>query len=762
MSPRHAIDQSDRVVGYSNNTVQFDAFLWDQAGIHDLGTLGGNTSFASSINSVGQVVGTSRISNSLDEHFFLWESGSMRDLGAFGAAQPYAINDAGQIVGDSYGPNSHAFLLSNGSVVDLGTLGGFQEFPSSAFAINNSGQIVGNATIGGAPPPGCAPNQAVSHAFLWEGGQMTDLAPPGTCNSGAQDINSSGQIVGTICGSIGPSVFPTTCAAAIWENGAASDLNSRLDDSASGWTLLSSYAINDSGQILVDATRNGQGASLLLTPVASTPPPPVVQFGAGSIVTSTPSVALADGVSDASIAVTLFDSAGRPLLGRTVQFNTSLGRLSTPPTTNTSGVTSVTLTSGSAGVANVSAVDQATGIAIGSVRVTFLSSLPQTPFACPGAIPGVSFPFPATAELGWLYREPNPPSADTRDYLGKTPMPHNGIDVWSRGGGGYGDTVYAPLTGTVDRSRSNGSNMYIYSPNIRATWPDGSVHTGLRVYVGLMHGLTVQDKQEVMAGITPIGLEGLYSSTPPDPNPKDTGYNADYFHVHISFGSQTAPALVDGRVETTWDPSPYLGGDVSWGRFLREYGVNSAPAWNLNQWCEASSGPAQVPPHTAVVTVEPGTSQTMTIPGGRGSITFPGDLTQPPQELTFTYTELGVPQDGTGQAFQFAGTGLQFVGPAFRLTAVDASGNPVTTFTGDTYQITLNYTDSDWRGAGIPLNQESSLHLYYLQGGAWQNTGVSPNTTINTITVPLNHLTDFALLGAAAVPDTTRPRQPQA
>src|SRR5438128_10677206 len=76
------------------------------------------------------------------------------------------------------------------TVSDLGTLGGSQ---SLAWDINDSGQIVGESTTA----------DGETHAFLYTGGTMTDLAAlpfgdPGVRSrtSSARAINASGQLVG--------------------------------------------------------------------------------------------------------------------------------------------------------------------------------------------------------------------------------------------------------------------------------------------------------------------------------------------------------------------------------------------------------------------------------------------------------------------------------------------------------------------------------------------------------------------------------------
>ena len=71
-------------------------------------------------------------------------------------------------------------------IIDLGTLGG--SFSESQ-GINDNCQVAGS---------GYPPGDGETHAFRWENGTLTDLGSLGAggTQTGATDINNSGQVVG--------------------------------------------------------------------------------------------------------------------------------------------------------------------------------------------------------------------------------------------------------------------------------------------------------------------------------------------------------------------------------------------------------------------------------------------------------------------------------------------------------------------------------------------------------------------------------------
>jgi probable HAF family extracellular repeat protein len=126
---------------------------------------------------------------------------------------------------------------------------------TTSFFINNNGQVVGQ--------------NSSNQGTLYSNGKWTDLGvPAGASGSAALSINNLGQIVGFagFPGQSYPRFIPATQHAIIFTNGGAKGLNSLIPTN-SGYTLNFAVAINDVGQIAVDATNNSkQHRALLLIP----------------------------------------------------------------------------------------------------------------------------------------------------------------------------------------------------------------------------------------------------------------------------------------------------------------------------------------------------------------------------------------------------------------------------------------------------------------------------------------------------------------
>ena len=158
---------------------------------------------------------------------------TLTDLGTLGGSESFAygINEAGQVIGHSFlagDVQRHAFLWEGGVMTDLGTFGGGENIESFAYDINEAGQVVGQAY---------STEYEEVHAFLWEGGVMTNLVPFSTgYGSYAGAINEAGQVLGAI------DLYSEFVLTFVWKDGVLTTLTWGSNSYPAG--------MNEAGQVI--------------------------------------------------------------------------------------------------------------------------------------------------------------------------------------------------------------------------------------------------------------------------------------------------------------------------------------------------------------------------------------------------------------------------------------------------------------------------------------------------------------------------------
>ena len=235
-----------RAYYYSNGTMKEVTPLYDN--IYRGGT------FIADINDAGAIVGTGSHYN-YDCHTgdpgcefrspwnraILYQNGKTVDLGTLhnsNQASASAINNAGTVVGTSAG---EVFAYYGGAMHGLGI-----ESSGYALRINDAGQIAGSSWQNS--------NQA---AWVYDHGQLTTVGLADRANR-VVDLNNAGQIIGTSATWDKPGFW-------LYTGGQTIDINTLLYEE--DWTITGVIDLNDQGQILATATREGRGtAYVLLTP----------------------------------------------------------------------------------------------------------------------------------------------------------------------------------------------------------------------------------------------------------------------------------------------------------------------------------------------------------------------------------------------------------------------------------------------------------------------------------------------------------------
>ncbi len=157
------------------------------------------------------------------------------------ASYAYALNNSGQVVGYSKNGSGveHAFLYSgSGPMTVINTLGGTN---NRAYGINNYGKVVGYSQT---------TNNTAVQAFLYTSTSMTALSTLGGLNNRAYGINDAGQIVGwsEVGGGGGGGSGGGADTHGFLYN-IANGLTTDLHNPGLGGTNSRAYAINAGGQI---------------------------------------------------------------------------------------------------------------------------------------------------------------------------------------------------------------------------------------------------------------------------------------------------------------------------------------------------------------------------------------------------------------------------------------------------------------------------------------------------------------------------------
>ncbi len=255
------IDDSGNICGTSGSF----AVRWSPGGvISSLGTLGGNSSFATGIHS-SAVAGAAQLAN-FELHAMDHISSTMNDRGTLPGG---SLSLAWDITWDRVicGESDDAGGVFQGFVSSLAGNGWMRALPpisgdtySSAQAVDGTGSfnMVTWFSVGPVYQRAYLSRLAKTDGTIISTVELGFLSSTQITNP--DDINRHLQIVG-----YGRPLGNDTRRAFIWEGGRMSDLNTLIPQT-SGWVLQRATAINDKGWIVGYGQKDGQQRAFLLRP----------------------------------------------------------------------------------------------------------------------------------------------------------------------------------------------------------------------------------------------------------------------------------------------------------------------------------------------------------------------------------------------------------------------------------------------------------------------------------------------------------------
>lgn len=303
-----AISQNGQYAAVTNSRASDSkAARWFGGSQTNLGTLGGNDSFAYGVNNLGTVVGQAELASGNGHAFYRTTGGAMVDLGTLGGnfSDAKGINDAGVIAGTAFnaggsfrmvrwvgGVIQNLGTLGNGinrnndvvgafdvaggggernmllyrdgvGLVDLGRPGGYTG--ATGLALNDNRDVVGFGSQG----------SAIRALYKRDGEAITILGGLGGVDARARGINSSRQIVGWAW----VDENANNAEAVLWEDGGSAIRLVERTLNGAGWRLTDALGINDAGQIVGVGRFEGETRAVLLNPVPE--PATVAALGLG-------------------------------------------------------------------------------------------------------------------------------------------------------------------------------------------------------------------------------------------------------------------------------------------------------------------------------------------------------------------------------------------------------------------------------------------------------------------------------------------------